>query len=222
MNAKIKTSIAALFLAITVGEAMIIQGGNEQRAGAATEAAATTAAVGQAAPEFTLSDTKGKNHSLSQYKGKFVVLEWVNFDCPFVKKHYSGGNMQTLQNSYTKKGVVWLSINSSAPNKQGNYSGAQVDAMIKERKAAPTAYLLDPEGTVGHMYGAKATPHMFVVDKGGKLVYAGAIDDISSVDPEDIKKARNYVAEALDASMKGKPVKTASTNAYGCSVKYAK
>lgn len=210
MKLKIKTGIAALVLVVSAGAAF-----------AATDAGCT-ATVGQPAPDFTLADTKGKNHSLSQHKGQFVVLEWVNFDCPFVKKHYESGNMQKLQDSYTKKGVVWLSVNSSAQGKQGNYPGDKVDAMIKERKAASTAYLLDPDGKVGHLYGAKATPHMYVIDKSGKLVYAGAIDDIASADAADVKKARNYVAEALDASMQGKPVKTASTNAYGCSVKYAK
>jgi peroxiredoxin len=177
------------------------------------------AAVGQPAPAFSAVDTQGKTQALDQYKGKRVVLEWTNHDCPFVTKHY-GGNMQKLQKDYTGKGVVWLTIISSAPGKQGHVSPAQADQLTKERGAAPSAVLLDPEGKVGRAYGAKTTPHMYVIDPSGKLVYAGAIDDTPSTDPADLATARNYVTAALDAALAGKPVATTTSTPYGCSVKY--
>src|SRR5579875_1879892 len=177
-------------------------------------------AVGKQAPDFTVTDTLGKTHRLSGYKGKFVVMEWINFGCPFVGKHYNSGNMQGLQKEYTKRGVVWLTIWSSAPGKQGDLPPEQVNAILKEKEAAPTAYILDPQGTVGRMYGAKTTPDMFVVDPRGVLVYSGAIDDRVSTDIEDVKGARNYLREALDAAMAGRPVKVPVTRSYGCSVKY--
>ena len=175
---------------------------------------------GEAAPDFTLSDSKGTSHKLSDFRGKFVVLEWLNHECPFVKKHYSGGNMQKLQKEYTGKGVIWLSIISSAPGKQGHRTGPQADADTKDKDAAPTAVLLDPAGEVGQKYGTKTTPEMFVIDKEGKVIYAGAIDSIRSTDSADIAKAENHVRAALDAALAGKPVPTPKTTPYGCSVKY--
>jgi len=175
---------------------------------------------GEEAPPFTLTDSKGTSQTLSDFRGKFVVLEWLNHDCPFVKKHYGSGNMQKLQQEYTAKGVVWLSIISSAPGKQGHRTGPQADANTKDKNASPTAVLLDPAGEVGQKYEAKTTPHMFVIDKEGKVLYAGAIDSINSTNPADIAKAENYLRQALDAALAGKPVPTPKTKPYGCSVKY--
>ena len=175
---------------------------------------------GEEAPTFTLTDSKGTSQSLSDFRGKFVVLEWLNHDCPFVKKHYGSGNMQKLQKEYTAKGVVWLSIISSAPGKQGHRTGPQADADTKDKNASPTAVLLDPAGEVGQKYGAKTTPHMFVLDKEGKVIYAGAIDSINSTNPADVAKAENHIRQTLDAALAGKPVPTPSTKPYGCSVKY--
>jgi len=174
---------------------------------------------GQAAPNFTLTDSNGQKHSLSDYKGKFVVLEWFNPDCPFVKKHYSG-NMQLLQKEYTSRGVIWLSINSSAPGKQGSYTPQGFNKFMTEKAASPTAVLLDTDGKVGHLYAAKTTPQMFVIDPQGVLIYQGAIDDIPSTNVEDMTKAKNYVREALDSAIYGKPVVVNTTKSYGCSVKY--
>ena len=179
-----------------------------------------TAKIGQPAPNFKLSSATGKEHSLSDYKGKWVVLEWINLQCPFVLKHYNSKNMQTLQQTYTKKEVVWLSICSSAPGKQGNFSGDELTAKIKEVSSSSTAYLIDGDGKVGHTYGAKTTPHMFIIDPKGVLVYAGAIDDKPSVKLEDVKGATNFVAAALDAGLAKKVIKVSSTVSYGCSVKY--
>jgi peroxiredoxin len=176
--------------------------------------------VGKPAPAFKLTDTNGKTFSLSDFKGKFVVLEWVNYDCPFVRKHYGSGNMQELQKTYTAKGVIWLSINSSAPGKQGNFPADKVNALLKEKSASPTAYLLDPDGQVGKLYGAKTTPHMFIINPEGTLIYNGGIDDTPSADPSDIKTAKNYVRTVLDEAMAGKPVSVSASQPYGCSVKY--
>jgi len=182
--------------------------------------ARAAAVVGQPAPDFTLTDTAGQPHALSATKGKFVVLEWTNYDCPFVGKHYGSGNMQALQKKYTGKGVVWLQVNSSAPGKQGAYDAAHAAALSKEKGAASTAYLIDANGAVGRLYGAKTTPHMFVIDPRGTVVYAGAIDDTPSTDREDVPRAKNYVSAALDEAMAGKPVAVSSSQPYGCSVKY--
>lgn len=187
----------------------------------ATPGAAPAASPGVAAPDFTLPDAEGQSHTLSSLRGKYVVLEWVNYDCPFVGKHYGSGNMQKLQKEYRAKGVVWLSVNSSAPGKQGNFSGEELKRRIAKEKAGPDAYLLDPDGKVGRLYKAKATPTLVVIDPKGFVVYAGAIDDHSSTDKGDIPKSKNYVKAALDASLAGQPVETASTSAYGCSVKYS-
>jgi peroxiredoxin len=177
-------------------------------------------AVGTQAPEFSLPDTEGETVTLKEQKGKYVVLEWTNPGCPFVKKHYTTDNMQTLQKTYTEKGVVWLTVCSSAPGKQGHYNAEAWNKILKENGSNETAMLLDPDGTVGRAYGAKATPHMFVIDPEGKLIYKGAIDDNRSWDPATVRTAKNYVKAALDAAMEGGRVETTETQAYGCSVKY--
>ncbi len=179
------------------------------------------AAVGKNAPNFTLQGGDGKEHSLADYKGKFVVLEWTNPDCPFVHKFYDSGAMQKLQKEETDKGVVWLRINSSAKGKEGFQSPADVTAYVKENNVAATETLLDPSGKVGHEYGARTTPHMFVINPKGELIYAGGIDNKPSADAEDIASAQNYVQTALDEAMAGKPVTVATAKPYGCSVKYA-
>ncbi len=176
--------------------------------------------IGAKAPDFTLIDTNGKPHSLSEYRGKTVVLEWTNFSCPFVRKHYDSGNMQALQKKWTDKGVVWLSINSSAKGKEGNVTPAEWNKAIASEKAAPTAFLIDENGTTGKSYDAKTTPHMFVIDASGNLVYKGAIDDKRSTKVADIKGAKNYVDAALTEITSGKKVSTPITQSYGCSVKY--
>jgi alkyl hydroperoxide reductase subunit AhpC len=180
-----------------------------------------TAVIDQKAPDFSLAGVDGKTYRLSDFKGKYVVLEWINFECPFVKKHYTSGNMQTLQKQYTGKDVVWFTICSSAEGKQGYYEPDALAGMIKERKLASTAYLRDEDGKVGRLYGAKTTPHMFVINPEGVLIYAGAIDDRRSTNPDDIASSKNFVTACLDASLAGKPVETRSTPSYGCSVKYA-
>jgi len=176
--------------------------------------------VGKPAPDFTGVDSQGIKHSLSQYKGKTVVLEWTNHDCPYVKKHYNSGNMQKLQNNATANGIVWLSIISSKPGKQGHVSGEQADELTQSRNAAPTAVILDVTSEIGLMYGAKTTPHMYIIDKTGQLVYMGGIDNIPSKDEEDIAGAKNYVRAALDAMAAGKTIEDSITRPYGCSVKY--
>ena len=175
---------------------------------------------GQKAPDFSLTDTHGKTQTLSQYKGKFVVLEWTNPDCPIVHKHYDSGNMQKLQKEYTGKGVIWLAIDSSASGNQGNYPPAQLESIMKSRNASPTAILTDYSGAVGKLYGAKTTPHMFIIAPDGKLIYQGAIDSIPTADQNDIPKATNYVKTALDQALAGKPVTTPVTQPYGCAVHY--
>ena len=176
--------------------------------------------VGQPAPEFTLTDSNGKSHNLSDFKGKFVVLEWLNHGCPFVKKHYDGGNMQRLQKEFTGKDVVWLSIVSSAPGKQGHMSPEETNKTKEEKGSAATAILNDEDGTVGKLYDAKVTPELYVINPEGTLIYAGAIDDKKSVEPADVAGAKNYVKQALDEAMAGKPVSEPITEAYGCGIKY--
>lgn len=176
--------------------------------------------VGAPAPAFTAVDSNGRTHSLGDYKGKTVVLEWHNLDCPFVKKHYGSGNMQALQQSATKDGVVWLTVNSSASGLQGHLTPQAANELLAAQKAAPTAYLLDEKGTVGRLYEAKTTPHMYVIDPKGTLAYMGAIDDKPTANPADIKTANNYVTAALASVKAGKPVAENATKPYGCSVKY--
>lgn len=176
--------------------------------------------TGQPAPDFTLTDTRGKTHALAEHKGQYIVLEWVNHECPFVKKHYNSGNMQKLQKEYTGKGVIWLSINSSAEGKEGYTTPDIANALTNEKEAAPTALLLDSDGKVGKVYAAQTTPHMYVINPEGVLIYQGAIDSKPGVDPSDIATAANFVKAALDSAMGGQPVAEASTKSYGCSVKY--
>jgi peroxiredoxin len=177
--------------------------------------------VGKAAPNFSLPDTNGKTHNLADLKGKYVVLEWYQPDCPFVRKHYRSGNMQSLQKEYTAKGVVWLSIDSSAPGEEGNYPAVKLNEFAAKDAAARTALLMDPSGDVGRLYDARTTPDMYIIDPKGNLVYKGAIDNKRSTDLDDVKSATNYVKTALDAVLAGKSVSTTSTQPYGCSVKYS-
>jgi peroxiredoxin len=176
--------------------------------------------VGSSAPDFSLTDAKGGTHSLSQYKGKYVVLEWFNPECPFVKKHYGSGNMQKLQQEYTGKGIVWLTIDSNAPGTEGNMTPEQANKIMASWKTHQTALLLDPESTVARSYGAKNTPDMIVINPEGKIVYEGAIDSKATPNPADIPNSTNYVKVALDESLAGRAVTTSSTRPYGCSVKY--
>lgn len=188
-------------------------------AGAAGQAAANPS-VGAPAPAFTATDADGVQRSLSDYAGKIVVLEWTNHDCPYVRKHYGSGNMQALQKQATADGVVWLSVISSAPGEQGHVSGAEAKTIAAKAGAAPSAILLDPDGTVGRAYAAKTTPHMYVIDRDGQLVYMGGIDDRATTDAADIKGADNYVAAALADVGAGRAVATPTARPYGCSVKY--
>ena len=176
--------------------------------------------IGKPAPEFMANDTNDKHVMLSELKGKTVVLEWTNHECPFVVKHYGSGNMQALQAEATKDGVVWVSIVSSAKGKEGNVNAEEANKLIADQKALPTHKILDESGEIGKLYDAKTTPHMFVIDKNGVLVYQGAIDDKSGFDQEEVKTAKNYVRAALADLKAGKPVEVSSTKSYGCGVKY--
>ena len=182
--------------------------------------AAFAVRVGDAAPDFTVTDSHGQSHKLSDYRGKFVVLEWHNNGCPYTKKHYESGNMQRLQKEWTGKGVVWFTVISSSPGSQGYVTPDQENAYLDKMHAVPTAALLDSNGAIGHAYGAKTTPHMFIINPQGQLIYNGAIDDRPTSDVSDINGAKNYVSEALAEAMAGQPVAVSSTRPYGCSVKY--
>ena len=186
----------------------------------AVSAASAAATVGQPAPAFALTDTNGKVVNLADYKGKTVVLEWHNPECPFVKKHYDSANMQGLQSKYTKDGVVWLAVSSTEPGHQDYKKPDVMNGILKTSKASPTAYLMDDSGATGKSYGAKTTPHMYIINAQGTLVYAGGIDDKRSSNVADIKTAKNFVAAALDEIKAGKPVSVATSTPYGCSVKY--
>jgi AhpC/TSA family len=181
---------------------------------------AEAARVGEKAPDFTATDTNGQTHKLSEYAGKYVVLEWTNRECPYTRKHYSTGNMQTLQREWTNKGVIWLTVQSSAPGEQGYITAPQENSYLKQVNASPTAVLLDPAGSLGHLYDAKTTPDMYVINPQGVLIYQGAIDNRASADPEDVKNAENYVSLALTQAMAGKSLSTPTSRPYGCSVKY--
>jgi AhpC/TSA family len=177
--------------------------------------------IGQLAPDFSAQDSKGDSLRLSQYRGKTVVLEWTNAECPYTRKHYLSGNMQSVQELARENGIVWLTIVSSAPGKQGYVNGSDADSLTQSRRAAPTAVLLDPNGTVGHLYSAKTTPHMFVIDKAGALRYMGGIDSIATAEVEDIALAEPYLKEAMLAVAQGQKPPHSVTKPYGCSIKYA-
>ena len=176
--------------------------------------------VGDRAPDFTATDSNGRVHKLVEYQDKFVVLEWTNRGCPYTQKHYSSGNMQRLQREWTSRGVIWLTVISSAPGKQGYVKAAEENAYVKQVNAAPTAVLLDPTGVLGRLYDAKTTPHMFIIDPKGILIYNGAIDDRPTTDLADVNGARNYLSLALEEATAGRPVIIPATRPYGCSVKY--
>jgi alkyl hydroperoxide reductase subunit AhpC len=178
------------------------------------------AKIGEAAPDFTGTTSSGKTVKLSDYRGKYVVLEWHNNGCPYVGKHYNSGNMQKLQKEWTAKGVVWFTVLSSGPGKQGYVTANEENDYLAKMKAAPTAALLDPSGEIGHAFDAKTSPQMVVINPQGILIYSGAIDDKPTTDLGDVATAKNYVSEALQESMAGKPVETSTTRPYGCSVKY--
>ena len=180
------------------------------------------AVIGELAPVFKAVASDGKPYALDQFRGKTVVLEWTNHDCPFVRKHYDSKNMQSLQKDAARDGVIWLSVVSSGPGKQGFVDAAQANALTQSRGAAPQAVLLDPSGDIGRLYGARTTPHMFVIDSKGQLAYAGGIDDIASSDAADVPRAKNLVRLALGDIAAGRPVAVASAKPYGCSVKYDK
>lgn len=186
----------------------------------ATAPALGAPAVGQAAPSFVATDSKGQQHKLADLKGKVVVLEWTNHECPYVKKHYGSSNMQNLQKWAKGAGVVWFSVVSSAAGEQGHVTGARADELTASRQAAPTAVLLDPEGTIGKTYDARTTPHMFVIDAKGVLRYAGGIDSIATNKVADIEKADPLFKTALQSVLKGEQVAQAVTRPYGCGVKY--
>lgn len=176
--------------------------------------------IGTGAPDFEATDTNGKKIKLSDFQGKVVVLEWTNPQCPFVVKHYGSGNMQKLQADAKSRGVVWVSINSSAPGKEGHMDDAAANKNLVDSKASPAHLILDSDGKIGHLYDAKTTPHMFVIDANGLLAYMGAIDDKASVDAADIPGARNYVTDVLNALANGNAPEVTNTKAYGCGVKY--
>ena len=199
---------AAVIVALLAGTVGIFQS-----AGAAPQ-------IGAAAPDFTATDTKGNAVHLADYRGKTVVLEWTNADCPYTRKHYGSGNMQSVQALAQSSGIVWLSVISSAPGKQGYVNGPAADELTKVRKAVPTSVLLDPSGTVARLYDAKTTPHMFVIDGQGTLRYMGGIDSIATADTADISRAEPYLKEAMLAVAQGQPVQHAVTKPYGCSIKY--
>jgi peroxiredoxin len=178
------------------------------------------AVVGEPAPDFSVVDAYGNMHNLSDYDGKYVILEWLNHDCPFVRKHYNGNNMQELQKKYTDDGVVWLSVISSAPGTQGYLKPEQAQEITKEKNASPTAVLLDVDGTMGRAYDARVTPHMYIINPDGVLEYNGAIDDKPTARARDLEGARNYVIEAMDALMNGEEIAVTTNTPYGCTVKY--
>jgi peroxiredoxin len=205
-----RTQLAALVVGLALG--LTWYGG---------AAAMTAPELGKPAPTFEGVDSHGKPHALADYRGKVVVLEWTNHGCPYVGKHYGTGNMQALQKEAAEKGVVWLSVISSAPGTQGHVSPKQANELTETRDAAPAAVLLDPEGEIGQLYAAKVTPHMYVIDVQGRLVYMGAIDDKPTARYADVETATNYVRAALDDVLAGKAVSTPYSRAYGCTVKYA-
>jgi hypothetical protein len=187
---------------------------------AGLQTATAKARIGAPAPDFTLTDSNGRAHALADFKGKTLVLEWTNHECPYVGKHYRGNNMQVLQKKWTDQGVVWLSVISSAPGQPGHISPQQANKLTADRGAAPTAVLFDPTGKTGRAYGARTTPHMYVINAEGSLVYMGGIDNRPTARLEDLKGARNFVDAALSEISQGKPVSVTGSRAYGCSIKY--
>lgn len=183
-------------------------------------AALATVTVGESAPAFSVADSNGETRSLADFQGRVVVLEWTNHECPFVGKHYDSGNMQMLQRTFTEQGVVWLSVISSAPGEQGYVEAAEANALTTNRNASPTAVLLDTSGDLGRAYGARTTPHMYIIDKSGTLVYMGGIDSIRSARTADVAKATPYVKDGLEQVLAGEPVSNPVTRPYGCTVKY--
>ena len=184
------------------------------------QAAVGNVKVGAPAPAFTATDLRGQTRTLAEFKGKYVVLEWHNQGCPYVKKHYGSGNMQRLQRELTAQGVVWLTVISSAPGKEGNVTQPQEEQYLKDQQASPTDVIFDPDGTLGRTYGAKTTPHMFLIDPQGVVVYQGAIDDKPTYEAADVEGAKNFVRTAYEETKAGKPVTVSTTAPYGCSVKY--
>lgn len=178
------------------------------------------AVVGERAPDFQVADAYGNVHSLSDFEGKYVILEWLNHDCPFVRKHYDGNNMQELQKKYTEQGVIWLSVISSVPGTQGHLQPEEAQTITKEKGASPTAVLLDVDGTMGHAYDARVTPHMYIINPEGILEYNGAIDDKPTARPRDLEGAHNYVTAAMTSLMNGQDVAVRTNTPYGCTVKY--
>jgi hypothetical protein len=207
-SSKYRFVVSAIFLLLTAG---LTPGESLAAAGPV---------VGKPAPEFSGTDSAGRVHRLSDHRGKIVILEWTNHGCPFVAKHYGSKNMQRTQKDMTESGVVWYSIVSSAPGRQGHVTGPEADDLTRGRGAHPTAVLLDPSGRIGHLYRAVVTPHIFIIDEAGTLVYNGAIDNIPSWDEDDISRATNYVRKAMSKLKAGLPVDPRITRPYGCSVKY--
>lgn len=222
------TTAGLMLLTVACGGS--VQGSSQEQSSSVSESVSNVSVAarpgeavrpGTAAPDFTGTDSNGKTRRLSEFKGKVVVLEWTNHLCPFVGKHYGTGNMQQLQKEATGKGVVWLSVVSSAPGQQGYVTASQANNLTKSRNAVPTAVILDPKGKIGRLYNARTTPHMYVIGQDGTMMYMGAIDDAPSSQTPDVKKANNYVRTALDDVLSGKPVSTSVTQPYGCSVKYS-
>ena len=182
---------------------------------------ASQARIGAPAPGFSLTDSNGKSVSLADFKGKTVVLEWTNHDCPYVRKHYGGNNMQSMQKKWTGQGVVWLTLISSRPGSEGYVTAQEANKLTADRGAAPSAVLFDPKGSVGRAYGAQTTPHMYVITGDGKLAFMGGIDDKPSTRLEDLKTAKNFVDQALGEVTQGKPVSVTTARPYGCSIKYS-
>lgn len=207
---------ATLTLVATVGYLATAGDGHKKHSSTET----SVASIGKAAPGFTLMDATGKKHNLSDYRGKYVVLEWINFGCPFVLKHYNSGNMQMLQAKFVTKDVVWLSICSSAPGKQGWFDEEALLSRIKKAHTHASAYLVDADGAVGRAYKAKTTPNMYIINPKGVLIYSGAIDDKPSTNPDDIKGSVNYVDAALISVLAGREIAVSKSVPYGCSVKY--
>jgi peroxiredoxin len=205
---------------LTRREAVIALAASAAAAAVANAPAEAAMQTGRPAPDFTATDSRGGDHTLAGYRGRTVVLEWTNHECPYTVKHYATGNMQALQAAATQAGAVWLTVVSSRAGQQGYVEAAEANQLTASRNARPTAVLLDPRGRLGRLYNARTTPHMYVIDGAGLLVYMGAIDDRPRADHASVKGARNYVREALDAVAAGRTVAVASTRPYGCSVKY--